>query len=47
MEKCAHLGLSGLWRVRPPEDENARLKRLAADLPLDKHMLSEALRQDG
>jgi putative transposase len=27
------------------EEENSRLKRLAADLSLDKHMLSEALRK--
>ena len=42
--------------VRPPgrqrapaaaavEDENRRLKQLVADLTLDKHMLSEALRK--
>jgi putative transposase len=45
------------WRDRWPgggdvpaeeqlEDENARLKRLVADLTLDKHMLSEALRKN-
>lgn len=28
-----------------PPDENSRLKRLVADLSLDKHMLSEALRK--
>jgi putative transposase len=27
------------------EEENSRLKRLVADLSLDKHMLSEALRK--
>jgi putative transposase len=27
------------------EDENARLKRLVADLTLDKHMLGKALRR--
>ena len=27
------------------EDENARLKRLVADLSLDKHILTEALRK--
>jgi hypothetical protein len=32
-------------RLRQLEDENARLKRLVADLTLDKHMLSEALRK--
>jgi putative transposase len=32
-------------RVRQLEYENARLKRLVADLTLDKHMLAEALRK--
>ena len=32
-----------LRRLRQLEDENGRLKRLVADLTLDKHMLSEAL----
>jgi putative transposase len=31
--------------MRALEDENARLKRLVADLSLDKHILSEALRK--
>ena len=31
--------------VRQLEDENLRLKRLVADLTLDKHMLAEALRK--
>jgi hypothetical protein len=30
---------------RALEDENARLKRLVADLTLDKHMLGKALRR--
>jgi len=37
-------------RVRRPrqlEDENPRLKRFVADLTLDNHMLSEALRTNG
>jgi putative transposase len=33
-------------RLRQLEDENARLKRLVADLTLDKHMLAEALRKN-
>ena len=44
-KKFAHLGVSELRRLRQVEDENARLKRLVADLTLDKHMLSEALRK--
>ena len=43
-KKYAHLGVSELRRLRQLEDENGRLKRLA-DLTLDKHMLSEALRK--
>jgi hypothetical protein len=44
-KKYAHLGVSELRRLRQLEDENARLKRLVADLTVDKHMLSEALRK--
>ncbi len=43
-KKYAHPGVSELRRLRQLEDENARLKRVVADLTLDKHMLSEALR---
>ena len=43
--KYAHLGVSELRRLRQLEDENTRLKKLVADLTLDKHMLSEALRK--
>ena len=45
-KKYAHLGVSELRRLRQLEDENGRLKRLVADLTLDKHMLSEALRKN-
>jgi putative transposase len=40
-----HLGASELRRLRQLEDENARLKRLVADLTLDKHLLTEVLRK--
>ena len=40
-KKYAHLGVSELRRLRQVEEENARLKRLVADLSLDKHMRSE------
>jgi putative transposase len=46
-KKFAHLGVSELRRMRQLEDENRRLKGLVADLTLDKHMLSEALRKKG
>ena len=45
-KKDAHLGVSELRRLRQLEEENSRLKRLVADLSLDKHMLSEALRKN-
>jgi putative transposase len=44
-KRYAHLGVSELRRLRSLEDENSRLKRLVADLTLDKHMLGEALRK--
>jgi len=44
-QKFAHLGVNELRRMRQLEDENRRLKGLVADLTLDKHMLSEALRK--
>jgi len=46
-KKFAHLGVSELRRLRQLEEENARLKRVVADLTLDKHMLVEALRKKG
>jgi putative transposase len=45
-KKYAHLGVSELRKLRSLEDENARLKRVVADLTLDKHMLAEALRKN-
>jgi putative transposase len=39
------LGVNELRQLRSLEDENARLKRLVADLSLDKHILTEALRK--
>lgn len=44
-KKHAHLGVNVLRKLRSLEDENSRLKRLVADLALDKHMLAEALRK--
>jgi putative transposase len=46
-KKYAHLGASELRRLRQLEDENARLKRLVADLTLDKHILTEVIRKKG
>ena len=44
-KKFAGLGVGELRRLRQLEDENTRLKHVVADLALDKHMLSEALRK--
>lgn len=41
-KKYGHLGVSELRRLRQLEEENTLLKRLVADLSLDKHMFSEA-----
>lgn len=44
-KQYAHLGVAEVRRMRQLEDENKRLKALVADLSLDKHMLTEALRK--
>lgn len=44
-KKFGGLGVSELRRLRQLEDENRRLKRLVADLSLDKEMLQEVLRK--
>ena len=37
------MGVSELRKLRLLEDENMRLKRLVADLTLDKHILNEVI----
>ena len=37
------LGLTEIRELRQLRDENARLKRLVADLTLDKHILGEVI----
>jgi len=44
-KKYGKLGLSELREIRQLRDENARLKRVVADLTLDKQILSEVLRK--
>ena len=41
--KYAGMGIAELRRLKQLERENAQLKRLVADLSLDKHMLKEVI----
>ena len=41
--KYAGMGITELRKLRSLEQENRELKRLVADLSLDKHMLQEVL----
>lgn len=43
--KYAGLGLSELRQLRQLREENTKLKRLVADLSLDRHMLQEIVRK--
>lgn len=42
-KKYAGLGVAEVRRLKQLEDENKRLKRLVADLTLDKQMLQDVL----
>lgn len=42
-KKYGRLGVAEIRRLRQLEDENKRLKRLVADLVLDKQMLQDVL----
>lgn len=44
-KKFGGMGVTELRRLRQLEGENQRLKRLVADLSLDKEMLQEVLKQ--
>ena len=44
-KKYPSLGVSELRKLKQLEDENARLKRLVADLTLDKNILQEVIRK--
>ncbi len=44
-KKFGGMGVTELRRLRQLEDENLRLKRLVADLSLDKEMLQEVIKQ--
>ena len=44
-KKYGGLGISELRRLRHLEEENQQLKKLVADLSLDKHMLQEVIKK--
>ena len=44
-KKYGGLGISELRRLRQLEEENNQLKKLGADLSLDKHMLQEVIKK--
>jgi putative transposase len=44
-KRYASLGVAELRKLKQLEDENARLKRLVADLTLDKNILQEVIRK--
>ena len=44
-KKYGELGASEVRRLRQLEEENVRLKRVVADLTLDKHILQDVLRK--
>jgi putative transposase len=44
-KRYAGLGLSELRELRQLREENEKLKRLVADLSLDRHMLQEIVRK--
>ena len=45
-KKYAELGVTELRKLKQLEDENARLKRIVADLTLDKQILQEVVRKN-
>ena len=44
-KKYASLGGTEIRELRQLREENAKLKRLVADPPLDKHILAEIVRK--
>jgi putative transposase len=46
-KRYGNMGITEVRELRQLRDENARLKRLVADLSLDKHILSEVVRHGG
>ena len=45
-KRYANMGLLEVRELRQLRDENARLKRLVADLKLDRHVLQEVIKKE-
>lgn len=45
-KRCADLGVAELRLLRQLTEENARLKRIVADLTLDKQILQKVIKKD-
>jgi putative transposase len=45
-KKYGSLGVSELRKLKELEDENSRLKKIVADLSLDKQMLQDVLKKN-
>ena len=45
-EKYGGLSVTEVRRLKQLEDENARLKKIVADLTLDKEMLQDVLKKN-
>jgi putative transposase len=43
--KYMGMGVAELRRLKPLEEENRKLKKIVADLTLDKHMLQDVLKK--
>jgi putative transposase len=44
-KRYANMGILEVRELRQLRDENARLKRLVADLTLDRHVLQEVIKK--
>jgi putative transposase len=44
-KRFGHMGVTEVRELRQLREENAKLKRLVADLTLDKHILTEIVRK--
>ena len=44
-KRYGNLGVTELRQLRQLQDENTRLKRLVADLTLDRHILQEVIKK--